>query len=46
MFAILGPEDVHSPCHAAGSPMMVRKVVVKAAVDSSVQRPASLIPLE
>ena len=36
MFAIFGPEDVHSPCHAAGSPMMVRKVVVKAAVDSSV----------
>ena len=22
MFAIFGPEDVHSPCHAAGSPMM------------------------
>ena len=33
MFAIFGPEDVHSPCHAAGQPGLVRKVVVKAAVD-------------
>lgn len=33
MFAIFGPEDVHSPCHAAGQPGPVRKVVVKAAVD-------------
>lgn len=32
MFAIFGPEDVHSPCHIAGSPARVRKVVVKAAV--------------
>ena len=30
MFAIFGPEDVHSPCHAAGAPVLVRKVVVKA----------------
>ena len=30
MFAIFGPEDVHSPCHAAGAPGLVRKVVVKA----------------
>ena len=33
MFAILGPEDVHSPGHAAGSPTHVRKVVVKALID-------------
>ena len=33
MFAIFGPEDVHSPCHRAGEPALVRKVVVKAAVD-------------
>jgi YhcH/YjgK/YiaL family protein len=33
LFAIFGPEDVHSPCHAAGEPGVVRKVVVKAAVD-------------
>ena len=33
MFAIFGPEDVHSPCHVAGQPGLVRKVVVKAAVD-------------
>jgi biofilm protein TabA len=33
MFAIFGPEDVHSPCHAAGEPGLVRKVVVKVAVD-------------
>jgi YhcH/YjgK/YiaL family protein len=32
MFAIFGPEDVHSPCHAAGQPGLVRKVVVKVAV--------------
>ena len=30
MFAIFGPEDVHSPCHVAGEPGVVRKVVVKA----------------
>jgi biofilm protein TabA len=30
MFAIFGPEDVHSPGHAAGAPALVRKVVVKA----------------
>ena len=30
MFAIFGPEDVHSPGHAAGEPSLVRKVVVKA----------------
>ena len=29
-FAIFGPEDVHSPGHAAGAPGLVRKVVVKA----------------
>ena len=35
MFAIFGPEDVHSPCHhAGGSPAHVRKVVIKAAVAS------------
>jgi len=33
MFAILGPEDVHSPGHVAGTAALVRKVVVKAAVD-------------
>jgi YhcH/YjgK/YiaL family protein len=33
VFAIFGPEDVHSPCHAAGRPGLVRKVVVKVAVD-------------
>jgi len=32
MFAIFGPEDVHSPGHAAGEPAVVRKVVVKASV--------------
>ena len=33
MFAIFGPEDVHSPSHhPAGSPAQVRKVVIKAAV--------------
>jgi YhcH/YjgK/YiaL family protein len=30
MFAIFGPEDVHSPGQAAGEPGLVRKVVVKA----------------
>lgn len=33
MFAIAGPEDVHSPGHAAGTPALVRKVVVKVAVN-------------
>ena len=33
MFAIFGPEDVHSPGHVAGSPGHVRKVVVKARID-------------
>lgn len=33
MLAIFGPEDVHSPCGAAGTPQSVRKVVIKAAVD-------------
>ncbi len=32
MFAIFGPNDVHSPGNAAGDPQPVRKVVVKAAV--------------
>jgi YhcH/YjgK/YiaL family protein len=39
MFAIFGPEDVHSPCHAAGQPGLVRKVVVKAAVDGPSSAP-------
>ena len=30
MFAIFGPEDVHSPGHRAEEPALVRKVVVKA----------------
>jgi YhcH/YjgK/YiaL family protein len=34
MFAICGPEDVHSPCHAAGEPGLVRKVVVKAMLNA------------
>ena len=34
MFAIFGPEDVHSPCHAAGQPGLVRKVVIKAMLDA------------
>ncbi len=34
MFAIFGPEDVHSPCHAAGQPALVRKVVVKAMLNA------------
>lgn len=29
MVAILGPEDVHSPCRAAGAAVRVRKVVLK-----------------
>jgi YhcH/YjgK/YiaL family protein len=33
MFAIFGPEDVHSPGGAAGAPAPVRKIVIKAAVD-------------
>jgi YhcH/YjgK/YiaL family protein len=33
MFAVFGPEDVHSPGHAAGAPALVRKVVMKAAID-------------
>jgi YhcH/YjgK/YiaL family protein len=33
MFAIVGPEDVHSPGHAAGAPALVRKVVVKALIE-------------
>ena len=33
MFAIFGPEDVHSPGHAAGAPALVRKIVMKAAID-------------
>lgn len=33
MLAIFGPEDVHSPCGAAGQPRAVRKIVIKAAVD-------------
>jgi YhcH/YjgK/YiaL family protein len=33
MLAIFGPEDVHSPCGAAGAPRTVRKVVIKSAVD-------------
>jgi biofilm protein TabA len=32
MFAIFGPNDVHSPCVAAGDPQPVRKVVIKAAI--------------
>ncbi len=32
MVAIFGPEDVHSPCGAAGAPRLVRKVVVKVEV--------------
>ncbi len=34
MFAIFGPEDVHSPGHAAGQPSVVRKVVVKAMLNA------------
>ena len=33
-FAIFGPEDVHSPGHAAGAPGLVRKVVVKAMLNA------------
>jgi YhcH/YjgK/YiaL family protein len=32
MFAIFGPNDVHSPCVAADRPQPVRKVVVKAEI--------------
>lgn len=32
MFAVFGPEDVHSPSVAAGEPAAVRKVVLKVAV--------------
>jgi YhcH/YjgK/YiaL family protein len=35
MFAIFGPEDVHSPGHVAGEPTLVRKVVVKAEVSAA-----------
>ena len=31
MLAIFGPEDVHSPCGAAGEPRPVRKIIVKVA---------------
>jgi len=31
MLAIFGPEDVHSPCGAAGQPAPVRKIIVKVA---------------
>jgi YhcH/YjgK/YiaL family protein len=34
MFAIFTPDDVHAPCGAAGKPAPVRKVVVKAAIES------------
>ena len=34
MFAIFGPEDVHSPCHMAGQPGVVRKVVIKAMLNA------------
>jgi YhcH/YjgK/YiaL family protein len=34
MFAIFGPEDVHSPGQAAGEPGLVRKVVVKAMLNA------------
>jgi beta-galactosidase beta subunit len=33
MFAIFTPDDVHAPCGAAGKPSVVRKIVLKAAVD-------------
>jgi YhcH/YjgK/YiaL family protein len=33
MLAVFGPEDVHAPCGAAGAPRLVRKVVIKAAID-------------
>ena len=32
MFAIFGPDDVHSPGNAVGDPQPVRKVVIKAAI--------------
>jgi YhcH/YjgK/YiaL family protein len=31
MLAIFGPEDVHSPCGAAGDPRAVRKIILKVA---------------
>jgi YhcH/YjgK/YiaL family protein len=34
VFAIFGPEDVHSPGHAAGQPGPVRKVVIKAMLNA------------
>jgi len=34
MFAIFGPEDVHSPGHVAGQPGLVRKVVIKAMLNA------------
>jgi YhcH/YjgK/YiaL family protein len=34
MFAVFTPDDVHAPCGAAGRPAPVRKIVVKAAIDS------------
>ena len=33
MFAVFGPEDVHAPRGAAGSPALARKIVVKVAVE-------------
>lgn len=33
-FAIFGPDDVHAPCGAVAAPSAVRKVVVKAAIDT------------
>ena len=32
MYAIFGPNDVHSPCNAVDAPQPVRKVVIKVAV--------------
>jgi len=34
MFAIFAPEDVHAPCAAAGTPGVVRKIVLKVAEGS------------
>jgi len=34
LFAIFGPEDVHSPGHVAGQPGLVRKVVIKAMLNA------------
>ena len=33
MFALFAPHDVHMPCVQAASPSVVRKIVIKAAVD-------------